>query len=109
MPCFQHPSGHQLPNVPAGTEVYLSKVPNSDMSPAKLYVWGTGSGDCNQHGTPAAPGFEFSHSAKLKRAIAGFVAAGFCRGANTSKVLYVYGGSGADIKDVKPTNQKVCE
>lgn len=109
MPCHEHPSGVSGDEVPAGTAVYLSKKPKNPTSPVKIYVWLDVKKGCAAHTKPAEPNFRFTHRAKLKRAIAGFVTAGLCQGPKGKRVLYIYAGSGADVTTVAPDATSVCE
>ncbi len=109
MPCFQHPGYQELPALRIGTEVFLPSKPNMPNTPVALYFWNDESKGCEQHTTPMSPSFTFTHKGRLTREIAGFVAAGVCRGSSANRVLYTFPGRGADVNNISQANTPVCE
>ena len=111
MPCFEHEPYHELPSVPAGTEVFLDRDPRSAAAPVTIYLWATSPGGCEEHNTQVIPDVRFTHKARLARPVEGFVRKKVCRefADGERKVLFAYAGSGADVRDVCAQPTPVCD
>ena len=119
MPCFKHGAYHELPPVPRLTEVLLGGAPASPTSPMLAYLWKASEGGCEAHTRPIDDAdrerlpndLVFTHKGKLSREIRGFICTYVCREtANRGReILYSFPASGADLEQVVPDQEPVCD